>query len=106
MALQLKDDEQIIEADETAQIQMQPDWTNRQKFEHVYPIELRRAILEKPEDYGSYGDNLDAMVQVTVSRMIPALAQGTANADGRAIRRTCRILGIKNTIRAIKEYLS
>lgn len=38
-------------------------------------------------------------------KMTCGLAAGTADKDGKAIRLTCRELGIKHTYRAIRAYL-
>ena len=38
-------------------------------------------------------------------KMTSGLLNGTADKDGKAIRNTCKVLGLKNTYKAIKEYL-
>jgi hypothetical protein len=39
-------------------------------------------------------------------RMTHGLKSGAANKDGNAIKRTCKVLGIKYTYTAIKEFLA
>jgi hypothetical protein len=39
-------------------------------------------------------------------RMTDSLKSGAANKDGNAIKRTCKVLGIKHTYKALKEFLS
>lgn len=53
--------------------------------------------------------------QVAASRQTPAdlarkmtvgLRAGTADKDGEGVKRTCKVLGIKHTYKAIREYLA
>jgi hypothetical protein len=39
-------------------------------------------------------------------RMVQALANGTANIEGEGIRRACRAVGIRQTRKAIRDYLT
>jgi len=44
--------------------------------------------------------------EALATRMTDGLIKGTANKDGDGIKRTCKILGIKPTYAAIKQYLN
>ena len=44
--------------------------------------------------------------EALATRMTDGLKAGTANKDGDGIKRTCKILGIKPTYAAIKQYLN
>lgn len=44
--------------------------------------------------------------EALATRMTDGLISGAANKDGDGIKRTCKILGIKNTYAAIKNYLN
>ncbi len=39
-------------------------------------------------------------------KMVAGILDGTASIDGDGIKRTCKALGIKNTHKAIKEFLN
>ena len=44
--------------------------------------------------------------EALATRMTDGLKAGTASKDGDGIKRTCKILGIKPTYAAIKQYLN
>lgn len=46
------------------------------------------------------------MPRQLAARMTEGLRAGTANKDGKGIKKTCQKLGIAYTYKAIKEYLS
>ena len=67
----------------------------------IYEEQLKLVVQKYPDEYG-YG--LEA-VPVVVKKMAVAFEKGDYNLDGRAIKATCRVLGIKHTRTAINEYL-
>lgn len=75
--------------------------TNIEKFTAKYTEELRKDVVNNPEQY-SYG--LD-FVPTVVERMVPSLKNGTASLSN-AIRRTAKAMGIKPTMTQIREFLS
>jgi hypothetical protein len=70
-------------------------------FAAVYREELRKAVVAFPDEYGFK----PAKVDTVADRMIVAFARGSFNKDGRAIKATCKRLGIKYTYAAINSYL-
>jgi hypothetical protein len=70
-------------------------------FMKVYEAELRFCLKCFPSEY-AYTDDGVALV---LDRMRTAIQEGTYNKDSRAIKRTCKALGIKHTYTAIKNYL-
>lgn len=70
-------------------------------FAAEYHRQLEKAITEHPTEY-VYG--LD-MVPTVVDRMIIAFERGSYNKDGRAIKATCKVLGVKYTYTGINEFL-
>jgi len=73
-----------------------------QKFCDVYRVELEKAVMEFPQQY-TYSVSL---VPDVVYRMREAFIAGTYNYGGIAIRRTCKILGIKHTIKAMEQFFN
>jgi hypothetical protein len=68
----------------------------------IYIEELKSAITNHPSEY-VYG--LD-QVPVVAERMKLAFLNGTYNHDSRAIKGTCKRLGIKTTRKAIEAYFN
>ena len=75
--------------------------SNRVKFETTYRQQLEQAIKKYPEEYG-YGVEEAGKVCVI---MMDAIERGSYNKDSRAIKNTCKILGIRYTYTAIREYI-
>jgi len=76
---------------------------NAGKFLEVYTRRLTADVGKNPQDFGY----VVAMVPAIAAKMVAAMAKGSANVhDSRAIKGTCKELGIRHTIRAIKEYLN
>lgn len=64
----------------------------------TYRSALADAFRDFPEEYrGS--------LETTYNKMVDAFGKGTYNKDSRAIKATCKNLGIKHTYKAIKAYL-
>lgn len=92
------------------------------KFGDVYRVHLRDTMAKYPDDYGITGPNdpprmitskmretahLYADVcEQTASAMIASFQRGDYNHDGRAIKATCKALGIKHTRTAIEAYFN
>jgi hypothetical protein len=72
-----------------------------QTFVSVYAEELRAAVEKYPEEYGYPVTAVPGVVE----KMTVAFAKGTYNKDGRAIRATCKRLGIGYTYRDINAYI-
>lgn len=70
------------------------------QFYNTYREELRRAIMEYPTEYAYSVDQSDQVCD----RMILAFKSGSFNKDSRAIKATCKLLGIKHTYKAISNY--
>lgn len=75
--------------------------TNKEIFFDVYMVELSAAIEKYPNEY-AYSK---AQVPEVVERMKMAFDKGSYNKDSRAIKRVCKILGIKHTYKAINEFV-
>lgn len=75
--------------------------TNFDRFTQVYVEELTQAVLKYPDEYTWPVEN----VPNVAAKMIQAFRAGTYNKDGRAIKGTCKRLGIKYTYTAINAYL-
>lgn len=77
--------------------------TNRERWLATYTEELERAMSEHPDEFlwkpGTTAAGLAA-------RMTDSLARGLANKDSRAIRATCRRLGVTHTYKAIQPFLA
>lgn len=59
------------------------------------------AELEAAYDAGQYVENLPA----TFTRMLWAIVNGSYSKDSEAFRKTCKVLKIKHTYKAIDNYL-
>lgn len=75
--------------------------TCHEDFMEVYSTELKRAIVEHPDEYAYPVDE----AEVVVARMSAAIARGSYNKDGRAFKATCKALGIAYTYSAINAYI-
>lgn len=75
--------------------------TNRAAFENIYLTELQNAIKNYPEEYRFKLEESFGVAE----RMIAAIYKGSYNKDGRAIKATCKKLGIPYTYKAINEFL-
>lgn len=80
---------------------MQVNQTNLEKFMEVYAVELPKAITNYPEEYGYPVSE----VPVVLGRMKAAFERGSYNHNSRAIKATCKALGIKYTRREIEAFL-
>lgn len=67
-------------------------------FRVVYGEELKRAVSEHPEEY-AYGVE---RVPVVADRMVAALKAGNADVKSRAVKATCKRLGIKATVGSVQ----
>ncbi len=72
------------------------------KWMAEYEKQLLLAVEKFPKEYG-FGPE---MVSEVAGRMRRAFCAGTFDKDGRAIKATCKALGIKHTYKAIKEFIS
>lgn len=68
----------------------------------TYEEQLKQTVQKYPEEYAYGVDEVPAVVK----KMGVAFEKGTYNHDGKAIKATCRALGIKHTRTAIKDYLN
>lgn len=75
--------------------------TNKEVFKDEYTVQLTAAVRDYPQEY-AYNVNT---VPDVVRRMMIAIERGSFNKDSRAIKATCRKLGIKPTYKAIAEYM-
>lgn len=71
-------------------------------FCSAYLVNLEQAV----KDYGDEYDYQVADCPTVVVKMRKAFDRGDYNHNGRAIRSTCRELGLKHTRKAIETYLS
>lgn len=69
-------------------------------FCNLYRAMLREEVQAHPEQYG-YGVD---MVDAVVGRMREAFKRGSFNKDGNAIKRTCKVLCIAHTYKAMNAY--
>jgi hypothetical protein len=74
---------------------------NRAAFEGRYLTELQNAITNFPDEYHF---PIEQSFEIA-ERMMAAIYRKSANKDGRAIKATCKALGIKYTYAAINEFL-
>ena len=70
-------------------------------FAAVYRIELERAVIDHPEEYGYPVE----AVPVVVGRMLDAIRAHTFNKDSRALKATCKAFGLKHTYKALYAWL-
>ena len=75
--------------------------SNQDKFFTEYYKQLEKAITDYPEEYAFPVSQL----QTVFDKMRIAIEKGSANKDSRAIKATCKALGIKHTYKAMQEYL-
>jgi hypothetical protein len=73
-----------------------------ERFAEVYTRRLAAEVAAHPEEYGY----TVAEVPAVVGKMVAALAKGSANKEGRAIRGTCRELGIPYTYAGLRTYFA
>lgn len=76
--------------------------SNFDNFMQVYTEQLEKAVRNYPAEYGWPVEN----VPTVAAKMGEAFKKKTYNKDGRAIKATCKVLGIKYTYTAINEYLA
>ena len=72
-----------------------------ERFIERYSNNLRQAVIEHPEEYDFPVEH----TPVVVGKMEQAFKRGSYNKDGRAIKATCKELGIKYTYTAINEFI-
>lgn len=75
--------------------------TNLERFSSIYKEELKNATINYPQEY-TYG--VDRVAEVH-NRMMIAIANKSFNKDSKAVKATCKKLGIKHTYTAIYEFL-
>ena len=71
------------------------------QFMAVYEPAIREAATNFPNEYFFPASH----APIVAGKMKNALINNTFNHDGRAIKITCKKLGIKHTVKAINEYL-
>ena len=71
-------------------------------FTEEFRAALNLAVLMYPQEYAYPLSEIPAIVE----RMRVAFDRGSYNYDSRAIRITCKVLGIKPTRKAIEAYLT
>lgn len=76
---------------------------SKEEFITTYAAELSISFATDPE-YAYSAATISP--QDLARKMYISLKAGTANKDGKAIQRTLKRLGIKNTYKAIKEALN
>jgi len=72
------------------------------KFATAYENQLLKAITNFPNEY-AFGP---LAVPTVAAKMKAAFSAGSYNKDGRAVRETCKELGIKHTYLGINTYLT
>ena len=72
-----------------------------QDFRDEYVTQLDDAVRNYPREYCYSPDQVPGVVE----RMMHAIEHHTFSKDSRAIRATCRALGIRHTYKAIYEWL-
>jgi len=75
--------------------------SNFDNFIKIYTEELEQAVIKYPAEYTWPVANVPSVVE----KMANAFKEGTYNKDGRAVKATCKRLGIKYTYAAINTYL-
>ncbi len=68
-----------------------------------YTKQLEIAVQSHPEEYFW---SKTATVQSVADKMRPAFIRKSYNKDGRAIKATCKVLGIAYTYTAINAYIN
>jgi len=80
--------------------------TNKETFAAVYREELDRAVLEHPGDYAPNLHDPEKR-RAFADHFSNLLARGCAvSKDGRAVKATCKRLGIKHTYTALRAYFA
>lgn len=86
-------------------------------FTREYFKQLSTAVIDHPEEYpwayapteirgNLYSQVLDRMSVLQVAeKMDAAIERGSFSKDGRALKATCKQLGIKHTYKTISEFL-
>jgi len=74
---------------------------NRAAFENRYLTELQKAIRKYPTEYKYKIEDSFSVAE----RMMNAVYRKSFNKDSRAIKATCKALGIEHTYSAINEFL-
>ena len=69
-------------------------------FQEVYTRNLLKAVEKYPQEYAYPKDE----VPLIAAKMVAALLRNSANKDSRAIKWTCKELGIPYTYKGLKEY--
>jgi thermostable 8-oxoguanine DNA glycosylase len=90
---------------------------NKERFTQAYTKHLTDVVREFPDEYPAYHGHPETIIgnlgntvlaPVTISsialKMIAALERGSYNKDSKAIKRTCKEIGIRYTYRAIREF--
>ena len=75
----------------------------RELFEDLLAANYVRLFESDPEYAYSAARTTPKQL---AAKMVTALIAGTANKDGKAIKATCKSVGIKHTYKAIREYLA
>lgn len=75
--------------------------TNFETFVQTFTEELKKAVLKYPEEYAWPVED----VPVVAAKMEQAFRAGTYNKDSRAIKNTCKRIGIPHTYKGISTYL-
>ena len=76
--------------------------SNFDRFITVYAAQLQHEFDTNPE-YARIAKQISA--HDLAVKMTEGLMKGSASKDGRAIKSTCKALGIKYTYKAIADYL-
>ena len=81
--------------------------TRREIFREQYILCLCNAFQDDPE-YSYIRDRQKAFkdIERLADSMIDHLISGSASKDGAALKQTCKLLKIKHTYKAIREYLA
>lgn len=70
-------------------------------FMAEYARQLEKAVRDHPEEYGFPASH----VPVVVGKMREAFIRGSYNKDGRAIKATCKALGVAYTYAGINKFI-
>lgn len=71
-------------------------------FCSLYTEELGREHARKPDQYAWPVEDLP----IVVTKMVAAIIKGSGNINSPALKRTCKRLKIKPSLRSIQAYLS
>lgn len=73
----------------------------------IFELHLQRAYTDLFANDPEYAYSAARHTPASLAyQMTLCLARGEANKDGEGIKRTCKLLGIKYTYKAIGEYLN